>query len=64
MTSDHIGKLAHEHGITRDEAEQKWKQAVKRAKDEGHAGDHHAHAVSIFRSMVGKPRRSHHGHKQ
>lgn len=64
MQREHVAKLAEEHGITRDEAEEKWKQAVKRAKDEGYAEDYPAHAISILRSMVGRPRRSHHGHKQ
>jgi len=64
MPTGYVKKLAEEHGMSIEEAEGKWKAAMKRAKEEGHADNHFAYVTTIFKSMMGEPKKSHHAHKE
>lgn len=59
MPTEYVKKLAKEHGMSLEEAEGKWKEAMKQAKKEDHVDDYFAYVTAIFKSMMGEPK----GHK-
>ena len=59
MPTGYVKKLAEEHGMSLEEAEEKWKEAMKRAKDHGHVDDYFAYVTAIFKSMMGEPKDRH-----
>ncbi|WP_243358261.1 hypothetical protein [Fundidesulfovibrio terrae] len=64
MPTGYVKKLAEEHGMPLEEAEEKWKEAMKRAREEGKAEDYFAYVTTIFKSMMGEPKKSHRAHKE
>jgi hypothetical protein len=64
MPTAYVKKLAEEHGMSLEHAEAKWKEAEKRAREEGKADDYYAYVTAIFKSMMGEPKKSHHAHKE
>lgn len=64
MPTGYVKKLAEEHGMSLPEAEAKWNEAKKRASEEGTSREYYAYVTSIFKSMMGEPKKSHHTHKE
>lgn len=54
MPTGYVKKLAEEHGMTIEEAEEKWNEAKKRASEEGTSHEYYAYVTAIFKSMMGE----------
>ncbi len=53
MPTAYVEKLAKEHHMSLSEAESKWKEAEKKAREEGREKNY-AYITSIFKSMMGE----------
>ncbi|WP_300156383.1 hypothetical protein [Solidesulfovibrio sp.] len=56
MPTEYVKKLADEHGISVEEAEHRWNEAKKKAKEEGTSKDYYAYVTAIFKNMMGEPK--------
>jgi len=56
MPTEYVKKLAKEHGMSLEEAEDKWKEAMKLAKEEENVDDYFAYVTAIFKSLMGEPK--------
>ena len=53
MPANMVKSVQDKCGMSKDEAEKKWKEAKQKASDEGHSEDW-PYVVEIFKHLVGK----------